>query len=154
MRWILKHYGTSTFAPAFTAFADKMLRRAAVVLLAMLAENDLWAPRIMRAQKAVLDKLPQEAIAFLSGLCHEELNRTEGRAALAKLGQRMRESPALEQNRDAYTQATTKDSQNATWQWLTAAILVKVNEHHAYTGQLYLQISENYLSEAAKRHQT
>ena len=83
-------------------------------LLAMLAENDLWAPRITRAQKAALGKLPREAIASFSRLCHEEMNRAEGRAALAKLGQRVRESPALEQNRDAYAQATTKDSPRIT----------------------------------------
>ena len=112
----------------------------------MLGEQDVWAPHISKAQKSVLDRLPGRAVAHLSTICKNECNGAwDGNVQLSKLGQCFLLSDALRQNREQYNKVTDKTGD--TWNWLTAAILVKVNEHHTQTGQpYYFQISDNKVS--------
>ena len=122
-------------------------------LKTMQAEYDLWAPHIYTSQKAVLDNLPVSAVEKLSSMCTSELRgAASGQVNLSKLGQRIVENEALEQHRLQYLKAADPQD-TSTWSWLTAAILVKVNEHHTQCGRQYFQISDNFISKAPqKRH--
>ena len=109
----------------------------------------MWAPHIYKSQKAVLDRLPVTAIEKLSSICTtESLVARNGEVQLSKLGQRaISESEALKQNRKDYA-AATAPGDNTTWSWLTAAILVQVNEHHTQSGTPYFQIRKNIMTKA------
>ena len=111
----------------------------------------MWAPHIYKSQKAVLDRLPVTAVEKLSSICTtESLVARHGQVQLSKLGQRITESEALKQNRKDYA-AAAHPGDNTTWSWLTAAILVKVNEHHTQSGMPYFQISNNIMTKAPQR---
>ena len=108
----------------------------------------MWAPHIYKSQQAVLDRLPATAIEKLSSICTTESKRAaHGKVQLSKIGQRITESEALKQNRTQYLNAS-QPGDSSTWSWLTAAILVKVNEHHTQSGMPYFQISNNIMTKA------
>ena len=127
-------------------FWKRKLKAVGMKLTNILAQHDMWAPHISKAQKSVLDRLPGRDVALLDNICTSECHGArDGKVSLSKIGQCFFQCEALRHNREQYNKVTDKTGD--TWNWLTAAILVKVNEHHTQNGQpYYFQISDNKVS--------
>ena len=112
--------------------------------------NDTIFKYITRAHHMVLKELPEQTVDLVDKTIQDAINENKThKMAMSAVGNWAKTVKQLEANKTKYKTVSQPSSPRSLWPWLTALILVTVNQYREKIGKRPLTIDSDYVLEVA-----